>query len=779
MWSFFSRDASKDFAYEIGESLFSNSEDSVWNLHKGKKKNGGDDVSIFLFNCHGSTENQLSMAKNSVKRLKTLRHPSILQYIDSHETDKALLLVTEFVEPLNAYLTNSWRSIQEKDMYLSWGIFQITRALSFLNNDGNLKHNNVCMASIFVNLAGEWKLGCVEHMTGASDGDGVPIKILPSLEKYSPPEKTDSFNQRHSTKCSTDMWGLGCLIWEVYNGCLPHQSALRSSQKIPKSFIAVYNELITAKAASRPNPADVITRCRKNDGFFKNELIDTLLFLEEIHIKDKNEKGKFFASLTSLLDHFPDRVCRFKILPHLINAFEYGEAGAAVLTPLLKLGNLLEDIEYQKKIVPCVVKLFNCNDRATRSKLLQQMESYIGHLQASTINDQIFPQIVNGFLDTNPMIREQTIKCMIHLSPKLNYNNLNVEILRHFARLQSKDDQGGIRTNTTVCLGKISVHLHPQIRQKVLISAFIRAMRDPFPPARTAGVLALAATQQYFLISEISSRILPALCQLTIDPDKSVRDHVFRTVKGFLGKLEKLSEDPTLRESMEADVHASTPSLSNAAATWAGWAVTAVTAKFYRSQSESARPSTPRISRSIRKPCSLEQPPSSSSISTTTTSSEVTSLGSFEQEDRALDSVSDYEENWECENWGEIQMSDDNSRISSTILDAEYNDDSSQKTTETNTQADGWDDGGDWDSIQDMTQKLQVRDQREICSDADELTDWSNEIECVAESRRVNVNPSTTRDERRIRNRTKDTPISDSLKKPKRGGITKLGAKKL
>lgn len=48
-------------------------------------QNGGDDVSIFLFNCHAGTENQLSMARNSVKRLKTLRHPSVLQYLDSHE----------------------------------------------------------------------------------------------------------------------------------------------------------------------------------------------------------------------------------------------------------------------------------------------------------------------------------------------------------------------------------------------------------------------------------------------------------------------------------------------------------------------------------------------------------------------------------------------------------------------------------------------------------------------------------------------------------------------
>ena len=31
--------------------------------------------------------------------------------------------------------------------------------------------------------------------------------------------------------------------------------------------------------------------------------------------------------------------------------------------------------------------------------------------------------------------------------------------MKHFARLQACDDQGPIRTNTTVCLGKILVNL--------------------------------------------------------------------------------------------------------------------------------------------------------------------------------------------------------------------------------------------------------------------------------------------------------------------------------
>lgn len=74
----------------------------------------------------------------------------------------------------------------------------------------------------------------------------------------------------------------------------------------------------------------------------------------------------------------------------------------------------------------------------------------------------------------------------------------------------------------------------------------------------------MAATQQYYPLIDISTKVLPALCTLTCDSDKSVRDNAFKTVKGFLGKLEKVSEDPSLREKFEADVDASTPSVADA-----------------------------------------------------------------------------------------------------------------------------------------------------------------------------------------------------------------------
>jgi SCY1-like protein 1 len=56
------------------------------------------------------------------------------------------------------------------------------------------------MSSVFVNAAGEWKLGGLEYVAGASEGTGLPIKILPALEKYDAPEKCDPSKQRLVTK---------------------------------------------------------------------------------------------------------------------------------------------------------------------------------------------------------------------------------------------------------------------------------------------------------------------------------------------------------------------------------------------------------------------------------------------------------------------------------------------------------------------------------------------------------------------------------------------------
>lgn len=54
-------------------------------------------------------------------------------------------------------------------------------------------------------------------------------------------------------------------------------------------------------------------------------------------IKEPAEKQKFFQELSKSLDSFPEDFCRHKVLPQLLTAFEFGSAGAVVLTPLFKV----------------------------------------------------------------------------------------------------------------------------------------------------------------------------------------------------------------------------------------------------------------------------------------------------------------------------------------------------------------------------------------------------------------------------------------------------------
>ena len=65
-------------------------------------------------------------------------------------------------------------------------------------------------------------------------------------------------------------------------------------------------------------------------------------------------------------------------------------------------------------------------------------------------------------------------------------------------------------------------------------------LKDPFPPARIAGINAFAATQQYYSLTDTSIRVLPMICSLMVDPEKPVRDQSFKVRKAlkllYLGK---------------------------------------------------------------------------------------------------------------------------------------------------------------------------------------------------------------------------------------------------
>jgi SCY1-like protein 1 len=193
---------------------------------------------------------------------------------------------------------------------------------------------------------------------------------------------------------------------------------------------------------------------------------------------------------------------------------------------------------------------------------------------------------VTGFTDVAPVVREQTVKAVLTIIGKLSDRTINGELLKYLAKTQN-DEQPGIRTNTTICLGKISRNLGVSTRSKVLVAAFTRSLRDPFVHARNAALMALAATADVFNEDDCANRILPALCPALIDKEKLVRDQANKTLDLYLSKIRKtaasmpdtaLPPPNTLEASTAAAPRMSTPQPSDAAS-WTGWAISSFTNK--------------------------------------------------------------------------------------------------------------------------------------------------------------------------------------------------------
>ena len=60
-------------------------------------------------------------------------------------------------------------------------------------------------------------------------------------------------------------------------------------------------------------------------------------------------------------------------------------------------------------VVPAIVELFQCNDRATRVALLQRVDKIAPILDEGTVNSTVFELLLTGFSDTTVVLRELTI----------------------------------------------------------------------------------------------------------------------------------------------------------------------------------------------------------------------------------------------------------------------------------------------------------------------------------------------------------------------------------
>lgn len=102
---------------------------------------GGEPVSVFSFDKRVGNADQAQLAKNALQRLKTLRHPNIVKYVDSVDTPTHLHILTEPITPLLIHAIPLSNEVGQ--LAASLGLHQICSTLSWLNNEAKIVHSNL------------------------------------------------------------------------------------------------------------------------------------------------------------------------------------------------------------------------------------------------------------------------------------------------------------------------------------------------------------------------------------------------------------------------------------------------------------------------------------------------------------------------------------------------------------------------------------------------------------------------------------------------------------
>ncbi|KAI1098796.1 ARM repeat-containing protein [Jackrogersella minutella] len=576
------------FPYTFGDKV--DIDASIWTLYNGTRRADGSNCSILSFDVTANKA-RLPLAKNALKKLRTMRHPGVIKVLDTVETDTYIYIATERVVPLRWHVKRKSLSPET----IKWGLYSIARTVKFINEEGSSIHGSLRAASIYTSESGEWKLGGFEILSNVKDDEAVIYtygSLVPDSARYMPPELARSGWDaiKKSPHSAVDAYNFGTTIFEVFNGDFMGADQAGQTKGIPPSMHAGYKRLVNPNPKARITVGAFLEQGRRSGGFFESPLIKLTEGIDNLGVKSETEKEEFLDDLDQLTDDFPEDFFKMKVLPELLKSVEFGGGGPKAFGVVMKISTKLSNEDFEARVQPVVVRLFGNPDRAIRVCLLDNLPVMIDRLSQKVVNDKIFPNMVSGFTDVAPVVREQTLKSVLVIISKLSDRTINGELLKYLAKA-ANDEQPGIRTNTTICLGKIAKNLGTASRSKVLLAAFTRSLRDPFVHARNAALMALAATSEYFTEDDCATRILPVICPSLIDKEKLVRDQANKAMDVYLQKIRKAASgmpdtvQPPPQTTEGAGPRMSTPQPSDAAS-WAGWAISSFTNKLSAASGE-------------------------------------------------------------------------------------------------------------------------------------------------------------------------------------------------
>ena len=550
--------SSGSLPFKLGEKLEYESPQSLCELLRGHRTDK-DDVAVAVFRYNRSTT-RIPLAQRHFTKLRTLRHPYIVNYIDGVELEDGVMVVTEELTPLQMHIRARMAEKSITTEELVWGFKCIAQALSFLHSNCGFIHGFLGMHAVFVAKSGDWKLGRFDlTISPTSEEDESFFSSHESVlqDKYRSSERSNL--RSVSSPLPVDIFSLGVVMQETF---------AQTGLAMPSDLEQLVRRMVMSDPRRRPGMALVL-----RSACFSNEKMAILALLDELVLKSTAEAVEALSQFNSTesVAAISSELCSFKLLPCVgrilsssLEDFAQRDGREAARQAISSALNLLALLGGTQKLnekhlgsscLNQLVALWGLSDRAVRTCLLKTLPALVPFMSTSTINGKVFDPLLSGFADNNLKMREDTLKSLVCLLDKLDEKNLQEKLVRCMCGLQS-DSEAAIRTNATIFIGRIAPKLRDAVKAKVLCSAYAKAIKDQFQHCRVAGLKAALASLSILVevdYLQLVGKLMPQVCTLLTDRSEETRRLALQFVEELCGFVkEKHQEQAKLEEAAAA-----------------------------------------------------------------------------------------------------------------------------------------------------------------------------------------------------------------------------------
>ncbi|KAF9295005.1 Protein-associating with the carboxyl-terminal domain of ezrin [Linnemannia elongata] len=339
-------------------------------------------------------DNKQEFLPKAIKKLKTIRHPSVLRFIDCKTSSAGFHLITERVVPLTEeYL----EEISEDEILV--GLYDIMVALHFLHSQCHISHNNVKMGSIFVSN-GRWVLGGMEFTGTVAESKETGLTSLLSQELV-PPEhqgKPTKTTQEVELPHAVDVWQYGKFVEKLVQDGLLHFG----TTALP------LDAMLQADPKRRPTGDAIL----ESDLFLRNNTVSVVRYCR-LKGLDKLQNAEWSQSIMPKLQMLSPSIMEKFVLPQLLTQEFFAAEGFDIVYRTLFTPQpprpLISEETYRTLVMPFMIKLWTYRQADIRMTLFRLFEVYLkavvlGEGGSEVLGQIILPEILAGLQDADPKV---------------------------------------------------------------------------------------------------------------------------------------------------------------------------------------------------------------------------------------------------------------------------------------------------------------------------------------------------------------------------------------